>query len=323
MEYEIKQRFISMNRSNQLLNAIGTVVHETADPGATDENEFNYFNSGRRGASAHAFVDYDSITQTIPWYEQAWHAGPIANRTRIGIELCHYDDESRFKEVWNRGVWLFAWVHVNIIKQTTITTDNLMSHAEVTQRWHESTHMDPISYFAEFGKTVDDFRRDVQAMINSMTGDTGAVTIPTTDSPTPSQPEPSPGPSVDSGVLQLQRTLNRLQIRDNRGSSLAEDGIQGRRTTEAIRRLQSICGISVDGIAGPQTFGAINSILAKPLIRSGSRGIPVRYVQYRVGVSNDGIFGPNTRNAVIRYQSSNGLSADGIVGPRTWASLIG
>lgn len=168
MPYEITQRFIIRNRSGITLNPVGSVLHETADPGATDEDEFNYFNSANRGASAHAFVDYDSITQTIPWNEQAWHAGPIANRTRIGIELCHYDNESRFNEVWKRAVWLFAWVHVNIIKLTAITNDNLMSHAEVTQKWHESTHMDPISYFAQFGRTVDQFRAAVQQEINNM-----------------------------------------------------------------------------------------------------------------------------------------------------------
>ena len=44
MAYTITQRFISRNRSNIQLKAIGTFVHETSDPGATDENEFNYFN---------------------------------------------------------------------------------------------------------------------------------------------------------------------------------------------------------------------------------------------------------------------------------------
>jgi N-acetyl-anhydromuramyl-L-alanine amidase AmpD len=168
MSYEIIQKFISNNRSRKQLNAVGSVVHETATPNASDENEYSYFNNAYRGASAHAFVDCDSISQLIPWDEQAWHAGGTANRTRIGIELCHYDDETRFNEVWKGAVWLFAWVHVNIIKQTTINTDNLMSHAEVSNKWHETNHQDPISYFAQFGKTVNDFRNAVQNEINNM-----------------------------------------------------------------------------------------------------------------------------------------------------------
>jgi peptidoglycan hydrolase-like protein with peptidoglycan-binding domain len=37
----------------------------------------------------------------------------------------------------------------------------------------------------------------------------------------------------------------------------------------------------------------------------------------------DGIFGRLTRNAVIDYQTWNGLQVDGIVGPQTWRSLGG
>lgn len=36
----------------------------------------------------------------------------------------------------------------------------------------------------------------------------------------------------------------------------------------------------------------------------------------------DGIFGTNTRNAVLTFQSQNGLSADGILGPLTWSRLM-
>lgn len=120
MSYEIMQKFISLNWSGRVLKPISSVLHETADVNATDENEQQYFNSGNRGASAHAFVDYNSITQTIPWEEQSWHAGPTANRNFIGIELCHYDDAASFNEVWKRAVWLFAWVHINVHKLTIL-----------------------------------------------------------------------------------------------------------------------------------------------------------------------------------------------------------
>jgi N-acetylmuramoyl-L-alanine amidase len=168
VSYEIVQNFITQNRSGKPLKAIGSVLHETSDPGASDENEQSFFNNGNRGASAHAFVDYDSITQVIPWNEQAWHAGPTANKNFIGIELCHYDDCLKFPQVWARAVWLFAWVHINVLKLTTVTKDNLMSHAEVSQKWHETDHTDPVAYFAKYGKTVDMFRAEVQQEINNM-----------------------------------------------------------------------------------------------------------------------------------------------------------
>lgn len=317
MAYEITKNFISMNRSGKALTAIGTVVHETATPGASDEDEFRYFNSGAggRSASAHAFVDYDSITQIIPWNEQAWHAGRTANRSYIGIELCNYNDSSKFEEIWKRGVWLFAWLHVNVINVTTINKITLMSHAEVSQKWGETDHSDPVVYFAKFGRTVDMFRAEVQSEIDRMLNKDG------------SEPQPPTIPGrvagANSDVLELQKLFNRLEIRDHEGKVLEEDGSFGPRTTQAAKRFQQVAGITVDGKVGKQTMGAINAILAKPVLRVGSTGIAVRYVQFRTGTNVDGDFGSKTNAAVKSFQSSNGLSADGIVGPLTWGKLIG
>jgi N-acetylmuramoyl-L-alanine amidase len=164
---DITQKFIGYNRPKEPLTPIGAVVHETATPGATAENEFNYFNSANRSASAHAFVDWVEIVQTIPWDEKSWHAGPTANHRFIGIELCRPSeyDEAQFAEVWNRAVWLFAFVFIKILKISNVSTKNLMSHAEVSNLWGESDHQDPIAYFNEYGKTVDDFRNAVQLEI--------------------------------------------------------------------------------------------------------------------------------------------------------------
>jgi len=171
MEYQITQNFIQKNRSHQTLSPIGMVVHETATPNATDESERNYFNNNDLKASVHAFLDYDSITQTLPWDEVCWGAGYTANRRFIQVELCHFDGD-RFIEVWNRGVWLFAWVFVNVLKISTVTDFNLMSHQEVSAKWGETDHTDPYGFFADNGKTVDEFRRAVQVEINGqMKGD--------------------------------------------------------------------------------------------------------------------------------------------------------
>jgi N-acetylmuramoyl-L-alanine amidase len=124
--------------------------------------------------------------------------------------------------------------------------------------------------------------------------------------------------NIDPEMLKLQKVINRLF-----NLNILEDGINGNQTKNAVRKLQQILGLTVDGIAGKNTWGAINAILAKPLLKVGSSGIPTRYVQYRVGVSIDGIFGPITKNGVISYQRKNNLSADGIVGPNTWGKLIG
>lgn len=144
----------------------GMVVHETATPGATDENEVKYFSNNVVKASVHGFIDYDSITQTLPWEELCWGAGATANGQFIQMELCHFDGEL-FPQVWIRGVFAFAWVFINVLGITTVTKENLMSHAEVSAKWGETDHSDPTGFFADNGKTVDDFRESVQAEIEN------------------------------------------------------------------------------------------------------------------------------------------------------------
>jgi GH25 family lysozyme M1 (1,4-beta-N-acetylmuramidase) len=132
----------------------------------------------------------------------------------------------------------------------------------------------------------------------------------------------APKRQTNEEILNLQKVLNKLKIRDGKGNALAEDGILGKYTIEATKRLQSICGISIDGVAGQQTWNTINIILNKQLLRLGSTGIAVRYMQYRVGANYDGVFGNATRASVIKFQQNNSLSGDGIVGLNTWSKIF-
>lgn len=132
------------------------------------------------------------------------------------------------------------------------------------------------------------------------------------------------GQAVSSGTLGLQQALNRLKFKGANGQPLVEDGISGANTVYAVKSFQGSVGLSADGIAGSLTWGAINVIFSKPLLRVGCpRSQAVRYVQYRSGTATDGIFGNGTRSAVIALQQRLGLGADGIVGNNTWSKLIG
>lgn len=170
--YTVQEKFISKNRTYKNFTAKGMVLHETADPGATDESEYNYFNGNIIKASAHGFLDNDSITKTVPFTEKGLHACEPANSMFLGIEMCRpkVHDEKFFTEVYNRAVWWFADTFVNFLKITNITKDNLMSHDEVRLKWNKTSHTDPTAYFKEYGKTMDIFRQDVQNTINSMIG---------------------------------------------------------------------------------------------------------------------------------------------------------
>lgn len=62
-------------------------------------------------------------------------------------------------------------------------------------------------------------------------------------------------------------------------------------------------------------------------LRQGSTGRFVKYLQFWLKLwgynpgAVDGVFGGNTKNAVIAFQTANGLSSDGIVGPKTWNAV--
>lgn len=78
MAYTMKQYLA--NRSNygnarDTKNIKYIVIHYTSNDGDTDENNAKYYASGYRGASAHYYVDSDSITRSVPDNYVAWSVG--------------------------------------------------------------------------------------------------------------------------------------------------------------------------------------------------------------------------------------------------------
>ena len=168
-----KQQFISMNRSNKQFKPVGIVLHETATPGATAQNEYNYFNTGKRGASAHGFIDWVEDIQTIPWMEKGWHAKEPANSLFIGIEMCRPENNDPQKidkmiVTYLASVNAIARLFFYVLKIKKVTKENLMSHDEVRKKWKNTTHVDPTSYLKEIGKTIDQFRKDVQNKLEEL-----------------------------------------------------------------------------------------------------------------------------------------------------------
>ncbi|QQK77936.1 peptidoglycan-binding protein [Salicibibacter cibarius] len=112
-------------------------------------------------------------------------------------------------------------------------------------------------------------------------------------------------------------------IREN-PSALPEygiDGIYGEETDLAVQDFQSQEGLTVDGIAGPETNNALREAI---LFGEGSEGEGVEMLQedltwfyFEPDGGIDGIYGPGTEQAVRDFQSDNDLSVDGIAGPNT------
>ncbi len=129
------------------------------------------------------------------------------------------------------------------------------------------------------------------------------------------------------------RTLQQALV--DEGYEIDVDGDFGEATDAALRDYQSNNDLTVDGIAGPDTWAALGhgedegakaSSGGQPMIEAGSRGDAVRDLQAALAelgweLDVDGIFGDATDEAVREFQEENELDADGVVGPLTWAAL--
>ena len=159
-----KIKYIAKNRSGYPLVPQGITLHETATPGATAENSFQYFNREYVGASAHVFVDWNERIQMVPYNESAWHAGTTANCRYIGVEMCHPEGHNpeQFRKVWDGTVELFA----ELIKQFNLSVDDINTHHEISLKWGETDHVDPTSFLAEYGEDINSFKKAVENKLN-------------------------------------------------------------------------------------------------------------------------------------------------------------
>ena len=155
-------------------------------------------------------------------------------------------------------------------------------------------------------------------------------------------------------VAQLQTALNRISQNFPAIPKLTVDGIYGSGTERAVRIFQQAFGLTDDGIAGRQTWYAVERIFVGVLrlselrslglryedlgwdfpepLRVGDRGDKVGQLQYMLAVVGqfvqevpviavDGIFGQLTRDAVLAFQRYEGFPVTGEADDRTWDAL--
>lgn len=216
------------------------VVHFTANDGDSDESNAKFFKNAYRGASAHYFVDDDSITISVPDNYVAWSVGGArytdykatggarlykicTNANSINIEMC---------DTLKNGIVMATEKTmqntVELIKELmakySIPIDNVVTHHIVTGKHCPA-------YFMNEGEWAK-----FKARINS------SISAPT----------PTTVAKVEDKPINKQKAINKavqLFINEYLGVNLTTDGIIGKNSKAMLNKcLQKALGTSQTGV---------------------------------------------------------------------------
>lgn len=143
------------------------VIHYTGNDGDTDEANIKYFKTANRGASAHFFVDDNTISQSVPITNVAYHCGGkkyinslggkyykiVTNTNSIGIEMCDTERNGQYN--------LSVATKRNVIKLVkalmhdfNIPIDNVVRHYDVTGKHCPQYFVDDVAW-AMFKREIE------------------------------------------------------------------------------------------------------------------------------------------------------------------------
>ncbi len=146
---------------------------------------------------------------------------------------------------------------------------------------------------------------------------------------------PASNKSDVNEVKYLQAQLNLFYH-----SYITVDGYFGSLTEEYVKKFQTDCCLTVDGIVGPQTWSYLDAIVPyanthHSTLSQSSNNNPseVKYLQARLNqlkrqgksgmmmIAVDGLFGSQTTMRVKQFQTDFNLRVDGRVENNTWTFL--
>lgn len=137
----------------------GIVIHYTANPGSTAQENRDYFNSLQDGhgdyISSHFVVGLEGeIVQCVPTWEIAY-ASNERNHDTISIECCHTDETGKFNKE----------TYVSMVKLTAFLCNKYNLTAEAVIRHYDVTGKNCPKYFVEDEEAWKLFKADVAAAL--------------------------------------------------------------------------------------------------------------------------------------------------------------
>lgn len=169
MAYVMKECFANPNnygsqRSTSNIKFI--CIHYTANDGDSDEANGNYFKNGIRNASAHYFVDSDSVTRSVADNYIAWsvgggkysdcgstgggkYYGKCTNANSISIELCD-DYKNRLIKATQATIDNAVALTKFLMVKYGIPASNVIRHFDVNGKHCPAYWMDNTAWENEF-----------------------------------------------------------------------------------------------------------------------------------------------------------------------------
>ena len=275
MSYKLKKKYANKNnygakRSTSNIKYI--VIHYTANDGDTDEGNANYFASRIIKASAHYFVDDDSVTQSVPDNYVAWSVGgskynnckttgggkyytKCTNSNSISIELCDTKKDGKIyptKKTIDNAIELTR----KLMKQYNIPSTNVIRHFDVTGKtcpvyWCGTSEKNQL-WKTEFHNKLSNS--------SSTPSNLSSHTSKKVNKPTIAKPTLRNG-SKGTQVKYLQQDLNYLGFKGADGKQLTVDGVIGNNVIYALKKFQIKYKLSVDGVYGDKSYAKMKALL--------------------------------------------------------------
>ena len=169
MAYTLKTNLANKSNygSKRALSSIKKIViHYTGNDGDTDENNGKYFKNNIVSASAHYFVDDDSVTQSVPDDYVAWSVGGkkyancastgggkyygiATNANTLNIEIC---DDVKNGVVYPSAATIQNAIEFTKVKMTeyNLSKEDVIRHFDVTGKSCPAYWVDDAKWIAEF-----------------------------------------------------------------------------------------------------------------------------------------------------------------------------
>lgn len=158
----IERKISNYNYSSRNGNSIKYIVlHYTGNKGDTAKNNVDYFAGGDRNASAHYFVDDNSIWQSVEDYNSAWAVGDgkgaygITNQNSISIEMCCNSSGVISEKTETNALELVKY----LMSKYNISISNIVRHYDASRKicpnWSADNWSRWITFKNKLNETVE------------------------------------------------------------------------------------------------------------------------------------------------------------------------